>query len=394
MNASFIEDCQKMVQCPSESGHESAAAQQAKTVMERLGYDRVWIDEVGNVAGLIKGNGPGSILLEGHLDTVGIGNRSDWRFDPYAAIIDAGRIHGRGTSDMKCALMAMIYGAADLIPQKQDLAGDILVAGVVCEEEFEGVAQGVLLDQIKPPDLVVIGEASELTVKIGQRGRAEIVVVTHGKSAHSSNPGAGINAVKKMNRLLSEMENLDLPQDEFLGSAIIEVTDIHSEPYPGSSVIPSMCRATFDRRLLPGETEDSVLDPIRKIVQRLGDADPDFSADVSLAQASQVCYTGKTIETKRFFPAWRFNADETFVQQALSAVEQAGLVPKISYYSFCTNASQCAGLRGIPTIGFGPSRENLAHVLDEYVEIDQLEKARKGYTAIAANALKPAGKKG
>jgi putative selenium metabolism hydrolase len=390
MNDIFIEDCRKMIQCPSESGHEAAAATIARSVMERLGYDRVWIDAVGNVVGLIKGNGSGTILLEGHLDTVGIGNRADWRFDPHGAVMEAGRMYGRGTSDMKCALMAMIYGAADLILQKQSLAGDIVVAGVVCEEEFEGVAQGVILDQIKP-DLVIIGEASELTIKIGQRGRAEVVVLTHGKSAHSSNPGAGINAVKKMTRLLGEIETMALPRDEFLGSAIIEVTDIHSEPYPGSSVIPSLCRATFDRRLLPGETEASVLAPIKKMIQQLEAADPDFSAEVFLAQASQVCYTGETIEAKRFFPAWRFDADEGFVQQALAALGQAGLPQKISYYSFCTDGSQSAGTRDIPTLGFGPSRENLAHVVDEYVEIDQLEKARIGYRAITARALNAAG---
>jgi putative selenium metabolism hydrolase len=386
MNDSFIDHCQKMIQYPSESGHEKAVAAFVKTVMEGLGYDRVWIDEVGNVLGLIKGNGPNTIMLEGHLDTVGIGNPDDWKFDPHGGVVDNGRIYGRGTSDMKCALMAMIYGAADLIPKKQTLQGDIVVTGIVCEEEFEGVAQGIVLDQIKP-DLVIIGEASELTVKIGQRGRAEVVVVTHGKSAHSSNPQAGINAVKKMNRLLLEIETMALPVDEFLGSAIIEVTDIHSEPYPGSSVIPAMCRATLDRRLLPGETEESILDPIKKIITQMGADDPDFSAEVFLAHARQVCYTGMPIEAKRFFPAWRFSADKDFVKQALSALGEAGLSQGISYYSFCTDGSQSAGFRGIPTLGFGPSRENLAHVVDEYVEIDQLKKARTGYRAIAAKAL-------
>ncbi len=386
MSEIFIEDCRGMIKCPSESGNEKAAADFVRTVMERLGYDRVWIDKVGNVLGRIQGNGPKTVLLEGHLDTVGVGNRADWQFDPHGAEVRDGRIYGRGTSDMKCALMAMIYGAADLIAQKHELCGDIVVAGVVCEEEFEGVAQGIILDQINP-DLVIIGEASELTVKIGQRGRAEVVVVTHGRSAHSSNPGAGINAVKKMNRLLLEIEAMALPRDEFLGPAIIEVTDIRSEPYPGSSVIPSLCRATLDRRLLPGETEASILAPIQEIIQQLAATDPEFSAEVSLAEALQVCYTGETIQAKRFFPAWRFSRDEDFVNEALVALGDAGLAREISHYSFCTDGSQSAGTRGIPTLGFGPSRENLAHVVDEYVEIDQLKKARTGYRAIAARAL-------
>jgi putative selenium metabolism hydrolase len=354
--------------------------------MESLGYDRAWIDEKGNVLGLIEGNTNRTIMLEGHMDTVGVSDPKAWTVDPFGGIVDNGRIYGRGTSDMKCALMGMVYGAADLIAQKKLLGGRVLVAGTVCEEEFEGVAQGHILDQITP-DLVIIGEASELMVKIGQRGRAEVVIETHGKSAHSSNPSAGINAIKKMTQLLSAIDFMALAEDDLLGPAIIEVTDIRSEPYPGASVIPSYCRATLDRRTLPGETEEMVLASIQKIIDDLAVRDPEFSGQVYLAQATQRCYTGNLIEAKRFFPAWRFEAETPFVQNALSALEIAGISTGISFYSFCTNGSQSAGFRGIPTLGFGPSRENLAHVADEYVEIDQLEKARIGYRVIAANAL-------
>jgi putative selenium metabolism hydrolase len=382
----FIKDCQEVIRIPSESGQEEAVAGFFKARMESLGYDRAWIDEKGNVLGLIEGNTNRTIMLEGHMDTVGVSDPKAWTVDPFGGIVDNGRIYGRGTSDMKCALMGMVYGAADLIAQKKLLGGRVLVAGTVCEEEFEGVAQGHILDQITP-DLVIIGEASELMVKIGQRGRAEVVIETHGKSAHSSNPSAGINAIKKMTQLLSAIDFMALAEDDLLGPAIIEVTDIRSEPYPGASVIPSYCRATLDRRTLPGETEEMVLASIQKIIDDLAVRDPEFSGQVYLAQATQRCYTGNLIEAKRFFPAWRFEAETPFVQNALSALEIAGISTGISFYSFCTNGSQSAGFRGIPTLGFGPSRENLAHVADEYVEIDQLEKARIGYRVIAANAL-------
>lgn len=382
----FIDDCRRIVRIPSESGNEKAVAEFIKARMISLGYDKVWIDEKGSVLGLIEGRGDRTIMMEGHMDTVGVDDPQDWTKDPFGGTLEDGRIYGRGTSDMKCALVAMVYGAADLIPEKQNLDGSILVAGVVCEEEFEGVAQGHILDRIAP-DLVVIGEASELTVKIGQRGRAEVVVETQGKSAHSSNPSAGVNAVKKMIRLLSAIESMDMGRDEHLKSAIIEVTDIRSEPYPGASVIPSYCRAALDRRTLPGETKETVLAPIQEIIDGLSARDPRFSGRVSLARAEQICYTGERIEAERFFPAWRFEADAPFVKNALAALEAADIPTGISYYSFCTDGSQSAGFRGIPTLGFGPSRENLAHVADEYVEIDQLEKARIGYKAIAADAL-------
>ncbi len=382
----FIKYCQEIVRIPSISGQEKAVAELIQARMKSLGYDQAWIDEKGNVLGLIEGKGDRTIMLDGHMDTVGVGDTTAWTVDPFCGTMDKGRIYGRGTSDMKCALMAMVYGAADLIPQKEVLGGRVLVAGTVCEEEFEGVAQGHILDRFSP-DLVIIGEASELTVKIGQRGRAEVVVETYGRSAHSSNPSAGINAVKKMTQLLSAIESMILSEDASLGAAIIEVTDIRSEPYPGTSVIPSYCRATLDRRTLPGETEETVLASIQKIINDLTAQDPEFSSKVYLAQAKQMCYTGDSIEAKRFFPAWRFEVETPFVQNALSALKAAGIPTGISFYSFCTNGSQSAGFRGIPTLGFGPSRENLAHVADEFVEIDQLQKARIGYRAIAAHAL-------
>jgi acetylornithine deacetylase/succinyl-diaminopimelate desuccinylase-like protein len=182
MTDRFIEDCRQPIQQVSESGHEGAANRHLRSVMDRLGFDRTWIDGLGNAIGVIEGKGEAAVMLQGHMDTVGIVGPDQWRFDPHGGAIDQGRIYGRGTSDMKCALMAMACGAADLIPRKNELAGSIVVAGVVCEEEFEGVAQGHVLDQVG----------------------ADMVLVTHGRSAHSSNPAAGINAVKKMCRLLGE----------------------------------------------------------------------------------------------------------------------------------------------------------------------------------------------
>ena len=381
MHDAFLKDCQELIRRPSESGHEEAVATYIKGVMERFGYDKVWIDELGSVVGVIDGGGSRTVLLQGHMDTVGVVDKTAWRFDPYAATVDDGRIYGRGASDMKCALMAMVYGAGALAAHDRRPPGTIAVAGVVCEEEFEGVAQGHVLDQVKP-DIVIIGEASELKLNIGQRGRAEIVVKTFGKSAHSSNPSAGINAVKKMYPLLAALEEMPLPRDPFLGSAVMELTDIHSEPYPGASVIPALCRVTLDRRLLPGETEASVLAPIRDIIAALQEKDADFSAEVSLASAEKESYTGRTISATRFFPAWQFPHDAPFVIKAKAALVAAGLSGDLSHYKFCTDGSQSAGVRGIPTMGFGPSSESLAHVKDEYVSIAQLEKARKGYTSL------------
>ncbi len=383
----LTEYCQKFIRIPGETGQEEDAADFLKSVMEELRFDEVVVDEWGNVIGKIYGNGSQNILLAGHLDTVGIGDPVSWSTEPYGGLIRDGRLYGRGTSDMRAALMAMVLAATELIPEKTTLKGNIIVAGTVCEETFEGVAFGKILDVICP-NLVIVGEASGLHLNIGQRGRAEIQVVTYGKSAHSANPEAGVNAVKQMMQLCQHIERLALAHDELLGSAILELTDIRSEPYPGKSVIPEKCIVTYDRRLLPGETEESVLQPIQEVIVRLQQQEPLFKAEATIVEAEEDCYTGATIAGKRFFPAWKFSADAPFIQVAKRALEQGGLTNQLSHYAFCTDGSQSAGIRGIPTIGFGPSRENLAHVVDEYIELDQLVLAYQGYVKILREMLK------
>ena len=390
MNAETITNyCRQLVAIPGETGQEKDAADFLKSVMEELNFDEVFVDDWGNVIGTIKGKGSQNILLEGHLDTVGIGDPALWSVGPYDGVIRDGRLYGRGGSDMRAALMTMVLAAAALIPEKDSLKGNISVAGIVCEETFEGVAFGKVLDVVQP-DLVILGEASELRLNIGQRGRAEIQVIASGKSAHSANPDAGINAVKQMMQLCRHIDKLSLGHDELLGPAILELTDIHSEPYPGKSVIPEKCVVTYDRRLLPGETEKSVLQPIWDIIARLQEQDPVFKAEAKIVEAEEQCYTDAIISGKRFFPAWKFSPDASFIQTAQNALKQSGLSGELSHYAFCTDGSQSAGVRGIPTIGFGPSRENLAHVVDEYVEVEQLVQAYRGYIEILRAMLKGA----
>jgi acetylornithine deacetylase/succinyl-diaminopimelate desuccinylase-like protein len=235
------------------------------------------------------------------------------------------------------------------------------------------------------PDMVVIGEASNLTVKRGQKGRAEIVVETLGKSAHSSNPAAGVNAVKKMSRFLVALEKEFVPPvHPVLGEGILEVTDIVSSPYPGASVIPERCRATFDRRLLigAGESETGVIAPLLRVFDSLAAEDPDFQARATLAEGREKCYTGADIAAKRFAPGWILDDAHPLVQKVFSGLSSVGQNPTLSHYIFCTNGSWYAGKAGIPTIGYGGSFESLAHVVDEYIELEQLYKACEGYYGI------------
>ena len=150
----------------------------------------------------------------------------------------------------------------------------------------------------------------------------------------------------------------------------------------GASVVPSLCRATFDRRTLVGEDEAVILGQVNEAIARAQETHPGLKARCYLAEGEEKCWTGDTIRARRYFPAWVTEEDSELVQTALKGLKDAGIEAPLSHFSFCTNGSSFCGEAGIPTIGYGPSLESLAHVRDEYIEIDQLLKSCKGFESI------------
>lgn len=377
-----VQLCSSLVKIPSFSGEEQKIAIYIKQYAEEIGFDEVKIDELGNVAAIINGveDGP-TVLLDGHIDTVRV-QESNWSKNPFSGDVRDGKIYGRGTSDMKGAVSAMLLAASYYAKdRKKKFPGKLIVSCSVHEECFEGVATRNVSVQYKP-DFVVIGEATNLQLNNGQRGRAEILLETFGKPAHSSNPEAGINAVNKMVKLLSKIQNLETNNHPVLGKGILELTDIISSPYPGASVIPSRASVTFDRRLLVNETRESVLQPIQELIEESMKEDPELKAEVSFSRGSESCYTDTIIEAERFFPAWLYDESEPFIEKTFQNLKTILPETTMSHYSFCTNGSHFAGEANIPTIGFGPSLEKLAHIDNEYIEIDQLKKSVIGYISI------------
>ena len=381
--------CQKVIRQRSYSGEEQGVANVLKENMQAMGFDEVTIDKYGNIIGCIKGKRPGKkILFDGHIDTVPVTDETEWQYPPFAAEIHDGKIYGRGTSDMKGAVSAMTCAAANFAKDTdKDFAGEIYVAGVVHEECFEGVAAREISKAVQP-DYVVIGEASQLNLKVGQRGRGEIVVETFGVPCHSANPEKGVNAVYKMAQVIEAIRTLEPTHHPVLGDGILELTDIKSAPYPGASVVPEYCRATYDRRLLVGETKESVLKPIQDLLDEMMAKDPQLKVKVSYAVGKEKCYTGNDIEGERFFPGWLYDEDSDFVQAVMGQLKEMGYDPSITQYNFCTNGSHYAGEAGIKTFGLGPSRENLAHTVNEYIEIDQLAKVTDCYYGVMEALLK------
>ena len=381
--AELVEFCQRLVRTKSYSGQEAEVASVLADEMRALGYDEVVVDRYGSVIGTIEGNRPGpTVLFDGHIDTVPAENAEKWAYPPFEARIADGRIYGRGTSDMKGAdaafTKAVAWFAAD---HNRDFAGRICVAGVVQEECFEGVASRSV-SEICKPDFVIIGESSLCNLKIGQRGRAEIKIETRGVPAHSANPEKGVNAVYKMCGVIDAVRRIVPSEHPVLGKGILELVDIKSEPYPGASVVPEFCSATYDRRLLVGETPESVLASVQSTLADLVAKDDELQVNAHFTEAEDVCYTGERIAAERFFPGWLFDADASWIQAIKAKLDEKGFSPEIAQYNFCTNGSHYAGEAGIRTIGLGPSREDLAHTVDEYIEISQITKAADCYYAV------------
>ena len=381
--------CQEAIRIPSFSGKEQGVAELMKRKMEEYGFDEVIIDKYGSVLGTIVGKRPGkTILMDGHIDHVDVIDADQWNHDPFGAEIEDGKIYGRAASDMVGSVTAMISAAAQVAEETgKDFAGKICVSGTVHEECFEGVSSREI-SKLAKPDFVIIGEATSTTVKIGQRGRAEVVVETEGVSCHSSNPEKGVNAVYAMMAVVEEIRKIVPNEHPILGKGILELTDIISAPYPGASVVPSLCRATFDRRTLVGEDEAVILGQVNDAIARAQEKNPGLKAKCYLAEAEETCWTGEKITAKRYFPAWLIDEDSELVQKALKGLKDAGIEAPISHFSFCTNGSHFCGEAGIPTIGYGPSLESLAHVRDEYIEIEQLTKAYHGFIEILKQLTK------
>ncbi|MDZ4766289.1 MAG: YgeY family selenium metabolism-linked hydrolase [Chloroflexota bacterium] len=368
-----------LIRVQTLSGDEAPAIALTEAEMHALRFDRIFTDENGSVVGIIEGGAPGAtILLDAHVDTVGIASAAAWTHEPFGAHIEDGRMYGRGTSDMKGALAAMLYAAASL--DRAALAGRIVVSASVLEEVMEGVALHTVMDVVRP-DYVVIGESTDLNLAHGGRGRAEIHLKATGKPAHSSSPSLGINAVHLMIAAIQKIEALSAPSDPLLGDGIMALTDIISEPYPAYSVLPSECRVTYDRRLLPGETPQSVLSALLTLpnMERI---------EAQIARGEHRTYTGVVVRGDKFFPAWKLSADHWYIDWALNGLRAAGLAPQLSAYRFCTNAAYSAGIAGVPTIGFGPSTEGDAHVIDENIRIDALIAAARGYAGIIQSVLR------
>jgi putative selenium metabolism hydrolase len=377
-----VELLQRLVRAASLTGQEKLTAEIAAAQMRALNFDRVWTDDFGNVIGERKGDKPGpALMFEAHMDVVEPGNLKEWTDDPYSGLLKDGKIYGRGATDTKGSLAGMIT-AVGLLP-REDIRGKLYAVASVGEEMIEGGGLREVLKAVKV-DGVVIGEPTGCKLAIGQKGRTRIKFTAHGKSAHTSTPENGENAVVKGAEIIRRVKAMPLPEAAWLGKGVMEPVLITSRPEPpATAIIPYECKIEYDRRLVPCETEAGILSDYRSAMA-------DQSGwDVSIDELSYQTYTGRTIHGPEFHPAWLMDEKSAWVQSAADALKGAGIDPKLFAVPYCTNGSVSAVEMGLPTLIFGPSVISLAHIPNEYIPVEELLRGVAGYQALAMGLSTP-----
>ena len=364
----------KMIQHKSLSCGEKGVAYVIKAMMEDAGFDEVFIDGLGNVIGRI-GTGKKIIAIDGHIDTVDVGNLNNWSFDPFGGEIKDGFVHGRGSVDQSGGPAAFITAGKILKEIGLENDATIYFVGSVMEEDCDGLCWKYIVEEDKiKPDCVIITEPTNLNIYRGHRGRMEIEVSFFGISAHGSAPERGKNAIYMASKAALEIEKLNenLISDPFLGKGSVTISEIVSSS-PSLCAVSDFCKIHLDRRLTFGEDKSLALSQIEKIVAGM-------DAKVELLNYNEKSFTGLNYGMEKYYPTWVLEEDHSVIQNGIKTYLQLFKNhPHVDKWTFSTNGVVINGIYKIPVIGFGPGNEVLAHAPNEKVPIDHLVKASAFY---------------
>ena len=408
-----------IVKNPGESCDEKAHVETIAAEMKKVGFDEVVIDPQGNVMGFM-GTGDKIIAFDAHIDTVGIGNIENWKFDPYDGYETETEIGGRGVSDQCGGIVSGVYGAKimkdlGLIPEGYK----VMVVGTVQEEDCDGLCWQYIINEDKiRPEFVVSTEPTDGGIYRGQRGRMEIRIDVKGVSCHGSAPERGDNAIYKMADILQDVRalnenddadeteikglvkmlnpkfNPDYEEARFLGRGTVTTSQIFYTS-PSRCAVADSCAVSLDRRMTFGETWESCLDEIRALpsVQKYGD-----DVTVSMYNYDRPSYTGCVYEIECYFPTWAIPKDHAVTKAleeaytglygdarigAEETLEMRQARPLTDKWTFSTNGVAIQGRYGIPCVGFGPGAESQAHAPNEITYKDDLVRCAAVYVAAA-----------
>lgn len=374
----------KMVKIPSESMKEKDVQAEVVKQMKEAGFDEVRTDGLGNVIGRI-GNGKTVLAIDGHVDTVGVGNRDNWEFDPFLGEVKDGYVLGRGTVDQESGIASAITAGKILKEMGFDRDVTFYVVSSVMEEDCDGLCWKYLVEEENlKPDFVISTEPTNLNVYRGHRGRMEIGVDFRGVSCHGSAPERGKNAVYMAARFALEIEKLNenLKNDEFLGKGTVTISEFKSGS-PSLCAVADSVHIHLDRRLTWGETKESAVKEVEDAITRAG-LKVNEDAKVEVLNYEEVAYTGLRYGMEKYYPTWKLEESERVVQTGVKAYKELfGKDPKVDKWTFSTNGVTINGYYKIPMIGFGPGNEVMAHAPNEKCPVDDLVKAAAFYAQYA-----------
>jgi putative selenium metabolism hydrolase len=370
----------EIVAIPSMDSQLKDVGERVIAEMRKLGFQEARFDKMGNVLGRI-GTGDKVIVMDSHIDTVGIGDPGEWEWDPFEGKVENGVLYARGACDEKGSTPGMVYGLA-IAHELGLLAGWTAYYFGNMEEWCDGIAPNTFVE-IDPgvrPDFVVIGEPTRMQVYRGHKGRVEMQVVAKGRSAHAASNHLGDNAIYKLLPVIAGVRDLEpeLGDHEFLGHGKITVSDLHVKT-PSINAVPDEALIFIDRRLTFGEDKDAAIQQVRDLIP------PENRDSVRVEELfyDEPSYTGFVFPVDKYFPAWAFEEDHPLVQAGQQARELIGL-PQAApgKWDFSTNGIYWAGKAGIPSIGFGPGDEVTAHTVNDSVSLDEVVKAAEFYAIL------------
>lgn len=317
-----------------------------------------------NVLVYLDGEGTGKTLMfNGHMDTVPPYNMT---IDPFGAEIKDGFIWGRGASDMKGPIAAMLMAMLAIKRSNRAMKGNIIFTGVLGEEEQSEGTETLVKSNIKA-DGAIVGEPSNYEYAIGHRGLEWIEIKIKGKAAHGGVPHLGINAISKAAKLINKIEEELMPKlkerdNEYMGPSVMNFGRIEGGNQP--STVADWCSIKIDRRYIPGETVATVFQELEEIVGKLKDEDPEFDAEIIRMENNFLTLDHLYLMTSPEDPIVisTKNAIEKVIERKSNITRRRGW----------TDAALLSNFGNIPTVVTGPGNISYSHTKDERIEIQHL----------------------
>jgi len=366
----------RMISCNTTNpdGNEEALARLLCDEMTKMGM-KAYVQPVSeNRANVIgeAGEGDKALLLNGHLDVVpAVGS---WQSDPFVMTERDGKFYGRGTADMKGPIAAMMAAMKWHLENTPALRGRVKLA-FDADEELGTTGITKLLAEDNDDYLgAVIGEPTLLEVCVTHKGLIRMRVNLHGKGAHASTPQAGINSIQKAAQAILALRaaNEELQQKKHPLLPLRTLTPTMIEGGEKENVIPSFCSFLLDIRPFPGDTYADMEALVHKHLAPLKEADPEF--DYSLTKVLDV------------FPG-ELPTEHPWTQKVVE-IHNHALGGDTKARDFGATCEQCFLLaKGIPTVIAGPGSMAQAHIVDEYIDIDQLEQGVLFYKQVISEAF-------